>query len=94
MRMISYKKLLEGDKEASAELLAGCTYEGCFWLDLESEVETLKRAEWLLRISQTLHDVPQVEKWKYEEESLEGYNNIRYASHVHISTYPSSLIEP
>lgn len=85
-RVVSYKKLLEGDEETGAELLAACTNHGCFWLDLESEVKILKGAEWLLHVSQSLHDVPQVEKWKYEEESPEGYNNIRYASHDQIST--------
>jgi len=85
MRIISYKKLLEGDEETGAELLTACTNEGCFWLDLESEVEILNSVEWLLRLSQTLHDVPQVEKWKYEEESPEGPNNIRY---VQIYPYP------
>lgn len=77
IHVISFKKLREGDEETSAELQAACTNEGCFWLDLESEGEILRHVEWLLRMAQTLHDVPQAEKWKYEEESPEGNNNIR-----------------
>jgi len=77
IHVISYKKLREGYEETSAELQAACTDEGCFWLDLKSEVGILSHVEWLLRMSQTLHNVPQTEKWKYEEESPEGNNNIQ-----------------
>lgn len=78
VRRISYKKLLDGDDGACAELLVACTSEGCFWLDLNSEVDLLNRVDWLLRMSQTLHDLPEEEKWRYEEERPDGYNNIRY----------------
>lgn len=78
MRCISYNKLVEGDDGACAELLAASTNEGYFWLDLNSEVELVNRVDWLLRMSQTLHDLPEEEKWKYEEERPDGSNNIRY----------------
>ncbi len=72
LRTISYSRLLAGDRPMIAELLAACSRDGFFYLDLlgpESQA-MLEQIERLFVLAKEIHDLPTVEKLDYEMDKF------------------------